>query len=82
MLTGLKLAGKNPTRAGFISALHKVTNYTTGGLQLPVSFSMKAFGKTPSPLCLYLVKLEGHAFVDPTKVCGPVLPNSDQLASA
>lgn len=82
MLTGLKLAGKDPTRAGFIDALHKDTDYTSGGLQLPVNLSLKAFGKTASPLCLYLVKLQGHAFVDPTKVCGPILPNSDQLPSA
>ncbi len=40
MIKGLELAGKNPTRPGFISALRKVTNYTANGVfPSPVSFT-------------------------------------------
>ncbi len=39
MITGLELAGKNPTRSGFISALHKDTSYDVGGLEPPVDLS-------------------------------------------
>jgi branched-chain amino acid transport system substrate-binding protein len=82
MLYGLKLAGKNPTRAGFINALHNVTNYNVGGLEPSVNLTLTQFGKTASPICIPLVKLQGDAFVDPTTACGPVLANSDQLPSA
>jgi branched-chain amino acid transport system substrate-binding protein len=82
MIDGLGLAGKNPTQSRFISALHKVTNYDVGGLEFPVNFTLKAFGKAPSRQCSYLVQLKGDAFVNPTKVCGSFLPNSDQIPSA
>ncbi len=82
MLYGLKLAGKNPTQAGFINALHKVTNYDVGGLGFPVSFKPDLIGKAPKQLCGWYVQLKGAAYVNPTKVCGKLVPNSDQLPSA
>lgn len=82
MIEGLKLAGKDPTRAGFIKALQKVTNYTTGGLEPPVNFTLSHFGKAPSRVCSYLAQLKGSAFVNPKLLCGSYLPNSDQLPNA
>ena len=82
MIKGLEMAGKNPTRSGFIADLHKVTNYSANGLFGPVNFSLADFGKAPRTLCEYLVQLEGNAYTHPTRVCGAILPNSDQLPSA
>ncbi len=82
MITGLERAGKNPTQAGFISALHKDTSYDMGGLETPVDLSLKAFGKAAPTLCGYITKFKGNTFVDPTKICGNPLPNSDQIPSA
>ena len=83
LIYGLERAGKNPTQSRFISALHQVTNYSVGGLEFPVNFTLKAFGKAPDhQLCSYIVQLKGDAFVNPTKVCGSYLPNSDQIPSA
>ena len=83
MIKGLQLAGKNPTRSGFIKALHKVTNYNLGGLEpTAVNFSLSHFGKAATNLCGYLAQFKGDAFVNPTKVCGKLLANSDQLSSS
>lgn len=82
MITGLEAAGKNPTQGGFIKALHKVTNYDVGGLGFPVSYSLKVWGKAPKQLCSWYVQFKGDTFVNPTKVCGTLLPNSDQLPGA
>jgi ABC-type branched-subunit amino acid transport system substrate-binding protein len=82
MIKGLELAGKHPTQSAFIADLHKVTDYSANGLFQPVSFSLSAFGKAPKNLCEYIVQLEGDAYVHPTKVCGTILPNSDQLPKA
>jgi ABC-type branched-subunit amino acid transport system substrate-binding protein len=82
MIKGLELAGKNPTQSAFIAALHKVTDYSANGLFGPVSFSLSDFGKAPKTLCEYLVQLKGDAYAHPTKVCGAILPNSNQLPNA
>ncbi|HLX89997.1 MAG TPA: ABC transporter substrate-binding protein, partial [Acidimicrobiales bacterium] len=79
MLYGLNLVKKNPTQAGFISALHKVSNYDAGGLGFPVSFKISAIGKAPTQLCGWYVQLKGDTFANPTEVCGAVIPGSDQL---
>jgi branched-chain amino acid transport system substrate-binding protein len=65
MIKGLELAGKNPTRTGFISALRKVTNYTANGLfPTPVSFGHFAtVGMLPKTECTYVVQLKGKKFV-------------------
>ena len=82
MLTGLELAGKNPTQSGFVNALHKDTAYDIGGLESPVNLSLKEFGKAAPQLCGYITKFKGDAFVDPTKICGTLIPNSDQMPTA
>ena len=82
MIKGLELAGKNPTQSAFIADLHKVTDYSANGLYGPVNLSLSDFGKAPKTLCEYLVQLQGDAYAHPTKVCGTILPNSDQLPSA
>jgi branched-chain amino acid transport system substrate-binding protein len=79
MITGLKLAGKNPTRSGFINGLHTVTSYDVGGLESPVNLTLSQFGKAPTSQCTYVVKLEGDSFMTPTKICGQLLPGSDQI---
>jgi ABC-type branched-subunit amino acid transport system substrate-binding protein len=82
MIKGLELAGKNPTQSAFIADLHKVTDYSGNGLFGPVNFSLSDFGKAPKTLCEYLVQLKGDAYAHPTRVCGSLLPNSDQLPNA
>jgi len=82
MIKGLELAGKNPTQSAFIADLHKVTDYSANGLFGQVNFSLSDFGKAPKTLCEYLVQLKGDAYAHPTKVCGAILPNSDQLPNA
>jgi len=82
MIKGLELAGKNPTRAGAIAALQKVTDYSVNGLENPVNLTPSHFGKAPGKLCEYLTQLNGSAFAAPTDVCGTILPNSDQLPSS
>ena len=82
MIKGLELAGKNPTQAGFIKALHKVKNYDVGGLENPVNLTLSQFGKAPKQLCSYLAQFKGTTFTNPTKVCGTLIPNSDQLPNA
>ena len=82
MIKGLELAGKNPTRQRFITALRKVNNYNMGGLENPVNLTLSQFGKAPTKLCGYLAQFEGTSFVHPQDVCGKILPNSDQLPSA
>jgi ABC-type branched-subunit amino acid transport system substrate-binding protein len=82
MIKGLERAGKNPTQSAFIADLHKVTNYSGSGLFGPVSLSLSEFGKAPKTLCEYLVQLKGDAYANPTRVCGALLQNSDQLPGA
>jgi hypothetical protein len=82
MIKGLELAGKNPTQSAFIADLHKVTDYSANGLFGAVNFSLSDFGKAPKTLCEYIVQLEGDTYVHPTKLCGAILANSDQLPSA
>ena len=59
-----------------------MTDYSANGLFGPVSFSLGDFGKAPKTLCEYLVQLKGDAYAHPTKVCGAILSNSDQLPNA
>jgi ABC-type branched-subunit amino acid transport system substrate-binding protein len=74
MIRGLQVAGQNPTRSSFISALHNVTNWNGGGL-LPtnVDLSLSGFGKFAPTSCAYFVRLEGQTFVplnNGKAVCG------------
>jgi ABC-type branched-subunit amino acid transport system substrate-binding protein len=82
MIKGLELAGKNPTQSAFIAELHKVTDYSANGLFGPVNFLLSHFGKAPKTLCEYIVQLKGDKYAHPTKLCGAILPNSNQLPNA
>lgn len=52
MLKGLDLAGACPTREGFITGLHKVTDYSAGGLIAPTDLS----NPTAATTCFNFVK--------------------------
>src|SRR5579862_5403048 len=69
-IKGLQLEGSScPNRAGFISALQNLHNYTGQGLLPPVDFATQQ-GKPK--LCLYYVVVQGKKFVpvDTTPFCG------------
>jgi branched-chain amino acid transport system substrate-binding protein len=65
MVTGLKMAGSNPTRTAFITNLHKVDNYTANGLLLsPVSFQhFGTVGMLPAEECAQYAQANGDSFV-------------------
>ncbi len=79
MIEGLKLAGSNPTRSGFIKNLANVTDYTVGGLH-PVGVNLSQRWKLVGPQCAYFVQLEGSKFLpyprDGKAVCGKVIAGS------
>jgi branched-chain amino acid transport system substrate-binding protein len=80
MIKGLELAGKNPTRQGFISSLRKVTNYTANGILPAISFNH--FGTVamfPKTSCTYMMQLKGKRFVVANggkEICGKLVPVS------
>ncbi|HEY3942207.1 MAG TPA: ABC transporter substrate-binding protein [Acidimicrobiales bacterium] len=78
MIEGLKLAGPNPTRAGVIKDLARVTSYSGGGLVPPVNLSAR--WKLIGPQCAYYVQLEGSKFLPFPRsgkpICGKVLSGS------
>jgi branched-chain amino acid transport system substrate-binding protein len=63
MIEGLKVAGKNLTRASFIAKLRQVKTYTIGGLfSSPLSFNYLK-GYFPPKNCDNFVELKGKSFV-------------------
>ncbi|GAA4475031.1 ABC transporter substrate-binding protein [Rhodococcus olei] len=71
-IKGLEKAGADPTRAGFIDHLRKVTDYDAGGLLVePITF---AEGVEPNgnPLkCIWFEQVKSGAYVaDPEPTCG------------
>jgi len=79
MIRGLELAGRNPTRAAFISNLRKVKSYTAGGL-LPNAANFTNFGHLNKTGCMYVTKVEGTQFVtihNKKPYCGKLIPNSN-----
>jgi branched-chain amino acid transport system substrate-binding protein len=63
-ITGLQQAGKNPTRQGFIDALHTLGTYKAADLTCaPLDISLKNFGKTPTKSCQYFVTFKDGKFV-------------------
>ncbi len=74
MISGLQLAGANPTRTSFIDGLRTDTSYTGGGLlPNPVNSSLAEFGTVPRTQCTYYVQLQGNKFVPLPKRCGTFL---------
>ena len=74
MIKGLELAGKNPTRADFISNLRKVKKYDAGGI-LPSPTSFAGLGTRaiiPKTICGYYMELEGSQFhvITGKPICG------------
>ena len=72
LIKGLKVAGKCPTRAGFINNLRNVTNYDGGGL-VPEKISFRP-GLMPNgnpPLCAWYLVAQGTNLLPDTKAtCG------------
>jgi branched-chain amino acid transport system substrate-binding protein len=63
-IEGLQGAGSNPTKASIISSVHKITNWTGGGLLAsPRNYSLAEFGKAPAKVCGYFVQLKSKVFV-------------------
>src|SRR5580704_17253245 len=66
-IEGLKVTGANPSQAGFISKLRKVTSFNHGGLTCPVNFAV--FGNTNQQFpgnCTWMVKVKGNQFTSLT----------------
>jgi hypothetical protein len=83
IIKGLEVAGKNPTRASFMSKLRAVPNFTGDGLEInPVNFTT-SYGKGadatgPGPEdCIWMEQYKGTGFVAmPKPICGGLVPNS------
>lgn len=77
-IKGLQLDGPNPTRAGMIAKLRKLTKYNGGGL-LPYNIDFATvFGHYPPKLCLYVLQAQKTGFVPVGKkpVCGTTIPGT------
>jgi branched-chain amino acid transport system substrate-binding protein len=84
LIQGLKLAGRNPTRASFTTKLRADNDYTAGGLNIsPVSFTASfaagAQGAGPAPKdCAYFIQYKGTSWVASKQpICGGLVPNSN-----
>ncbi len=84
IIKGLQVAGKNPTRASFMSGLRAVTKFTADGLlvspaNMKASFGTDAEGPGPAPGdCYWYSQYQGTAWVpDRQPVCGGLVPNSN-----
>jgi branched-chain amino acid transport system substrate-binding protein len=80
IIQGLKDAGKNLTREGFMKALSSTTGYTANGV-LPSPVDLSHFGQDPPKSCMYWTQLKGKKFTNAKLVCGTLIPNSDQISS-
>lgn len=81
IIRGLRDAGKNPTRASFMSALSAVTDYDADGL-LPSKVDLSHFGEDPPKSCMYWTQLKGKRFTNARLVCGTLIPGSDQVTGS
>ena len=63
-ITGIQLAGKNPTQKGFIDGLHNLGIYKSADLTCaPIDISLKNYGKTPAQSCQYFITFKNGKFV-------------------
>ncbi|HEY3943289.1 MAG TPA: ABC transporter substrate-binding protein [Acidimicrobiales bacterium] len=78
-IEGLQATGKNLTRAGYISALRGVTNWTDEGLA-PSPINLKDFGQAPATTCTQYVQFVNKKYVPFPKsgkpFCGKLIPGS------
>jgi branched-chain amino acid transport system substrate-binding protein len=84
LIKGLQVAGKNPTRASFMTGLRAVTSFTADGLlvspeNMKASFGTIAEGPGPAPGdCYWYSQYKGTSWVpDQQPVCGGLVPNSN-----
>jgi branched-chain amino acid transport system substrate-binding protein len=84
IIKGLEVAGKNPTRASFMTGLRAVTNFTDDGLlvspeNFKTSFGVSAEGPGPAPGdCYWYSQYKGASWVpDAQPICGGLVPNSN-----
>jgi branched-chain amino acid transport system substrate-binding protein len=64
LIQGLLGAGKNPTRQGFLDAMHKLDKYDGAGLLCQdFNFTLATFGKAPSTSCQWYVGVKNGKFV-------------------
>jgi ABC-type branched-subunit amino acid transport system substrate-binding protein len=64
-IVGLKNAGKNPTRQGFVDGIRKTNNGTYDGAALfcsPANLSYENYGKMPAKSCTWFVTVENGKF--------------------
>ena len=82
MIKGLELAGKNPTRAGVITALRNLKSYNGNGL-LPESINFSTdFGHDLAKTCGWYMIAEKNAFVPASSQpdCGTDLPGTTTVS--
>jgi branched-chain amino acid transport system substrate-binding protein len=64
MIQGLKAAGENPTRRGFIDGLRGLGTYDQAGLACrPVDISLEGYGTAAPTACGWFVQVEDGKFV-------------------
>jgi branched-chain amino acid transport system substrate-binding protein len=87
VVTGLKNAGKNPTRQGFVDGLRKSNGgmYDSAGLTCkPIDLSYEHFGKiSATPPCIYYVQVKNGKFVPYNKgkpIQGKTVGDPDLIA--
>ena len=84
-ITGIELAGKNPTQKGYIDGLHKLGTYKAADLTCaPVDISLENFGKTPSESCQYFITFKNGKFVVMNKgkpIIGKIVGDPELIAA-
>ena len=64
LIDGLKAAGKNPTRDGYITATKNLGTWDAAGLACqPVDVSATGFGKQPPTACSWYLQIKNGKFV-------------------
>ncbi len=84
MIKGLQLAGKNPTRAGVITALRGVKSYNANGL-LPQSWNYATdFGHDDAKSCSWMMLAGKNGFtpISAQPTCGADIPGTATASSS
>jgi branched-chain amino acid transport system substrate-binding protein len=84
MIEGLEVAGKNPTRASFMTNLRKVTAWSDNGLNIP-PVNFVHFGQPPETECAPYVQFVKDKYVpyprSGKEFCGKLIPGSAGVQS-